>query len=291
MGFRALRYVIGVAATTVIAGGATAPLGAYHFQAIPTYGVLANLIAVPITSFWVMPAGLLTLLAMPLGLDAWTVPLMAAGVEAVLATARWTAALPGASLSVGLLPASTLVLFTAGGIWLCLWRQRWRWLGLAPMALALALALLHRPPDLLVTPRLDMAAVRLEAGRVALLEWKRQALVRESWLRGLGAPDAPLKPKPGAEPIDGLACDAAGCVLRRDGVAVSLARGIRAAIEDCGRADLVIAGQTPRHCAAPTRLIGWRELAASQGLAVRIQGGRIEFETVAARRGAWPWAQ
>src|SRR5262249_12558279 len=111
---RAGLYVAGIAATTLIASIATAPLGAFHFQTVPTYGVLANPIAVPVTTFWVMPAGMLSLLLMPVGLDAWTVPLTTAGVKVVLWTARVVANLPGASLGVGLLPHSALVLFGLG---------------------------------------------------------------------------------------------------------------------------------------------------------------------------------
>ena len=52
------RYLAGVSATTLVAGAATTPFAAFHFQTIPTYGVLANLVAVPLTSFLVMPAGM-----------------------------------------------------------------------------------------------------------------------------------------------------------------------------------------------------------------------------------------
>jgi competence protein ComEC len=82
------RYLGGVAATTLIAGTATMPFAAFHFQTIPTYGVLANLIAVPLTSFIVMPAGLLGLALMPLGLDQPLFALMSLGTEGVLSTAR-----------------------------------------------------------------------------------------------------------------------------------------------------------------------------------------------------------
>ena len=60
---------VGVCVTTLVASAATTPLAAFHFQTIPTYGVLANLLAVPLTSFLVMPAGMLGLLLMPLGLE------------------------------------------------------------------------------------------------------------------------------------------------------------------------------------------------------------------------------
>ena len=95
-----LRYLLGVSVTTLVASAATTPLAAFHFQTIPTYGVLANLVAVPLTSFVVMPAGMIGLLLMPLGLDGPAFQVMAWGVEGVLWTARTASALPGASVLV-----------------------------------------------------------------------------------------------------------------------------------------------------------------------------------------------
>ena len=79
------HYLLGVCVTTLVASAATTPLAAFHFQTIPTYGVLANLLAVPLTSFLVMPAGMLGLLLMPFGLDGPAFQVMAWGVKAVLA--------------------------------------------------------------------------------------------------------------------------------------------------------------------------------------------------------------
>ena len=51
---------------SLVAGLATTPYAAYHFHRLAPYGVLANLLAMPIVSAWVMPMGILGVLAMPL---------------------------------------------------------------------------------------------------------------------------------------------------------------------------------------------------------------------------------
>ena len=107
-------YVLGVIATTLMASSATAPFSAYHFQTIATYGILGNLIAVPITSFLVMPMGLLGLALMPVGLDAPAFRLMGWGCDAVLWTAHTVASLPGASITVHQWPLSVLLLMILG---------------------------------------------------------------------------------------------------------------------------------------------------------------------------------
>ncbi|MBK9585048.1 MAG: ComEC/Rec2 family competence protein [Alphaproteobacteria bacterium] len=49
---RIALYFIGVCLSSLIASTATAPFAAYHFQQFPTYGLLANLMAVPLMGFF-----------------------------------------------------------------------------------------------------------------------------------------------------------------------------------------------------------------------------------------------
>jgi competence protein ComEC len=282
-------YVLGVVLTTVIASGATAPMGAWHFQAIPTFSVLANFIAVPLTSFVTMPAGLLALALMPFGLDGPAIAIMAYSVEVVLAVAHWVALLPGAALLVPQWGPTTLALFVAGGLWLALWQRRWRLLGLVPIAASILLACLTRPADLIVHPRLDMAALGTAEGTVLVLERDRDNFIREGWLQYLGTDHWAPVPERLGEANGGVACDNAGCTLVRDGHRISLALTMEAVLEDCTWADLVIAPVGPERCDGPARLIGPRALRRSDGLAVRLTADGIEVDTVAGRRGAWPW--
>ncbi len=285
---RAAAYLIGVAATTLIASTATTPFAAFHFQTVPTYGVFANLLAVPVTAFWIMPAGLLSVLAMPAGLDAWTVPVMAAGIDVVLWIAHVAARLPGASLALSVLPTAFLALVALGGLWLALWQRPWRWAGLAPIALGVLLALAHRPPDLVIAADLQMAALRTATGDLALVEWRGDRMRREQWLRGLGAErfDRVL---PLRRTTEELSCDFAGCIVRRAGRAVALVRRPDALHEDCARADLVIS-QVGR-CPPGTAFIDGKTARASQGLAIRLGEGGALVDSVAAHRGAWPWVR
>lgn len=281
------RYLGGILLTTLVASAATTPFAAFHFQTIPTYGVLANLVAVPLTSFLVMPAGLLGLALVPFGWDQPLFALMTEGVEGVLLTAWAVAAMPGASLLVRAWPPEAMALLAGGGLWLALWQQRWRWLGLLPCLAAAVLVLTSRPPDLLVDGSLDMAAIRHTDGAVTMIEWDRDRLVRATWLRHLGVAEALPTPVAGAE--RGIACDPFGCIVELAGKRVTLARRPEAAFEDCGRVDLVVARVGPERCGRGGALIGPRALAASGGIALVRTDAGFTVETVTARRGRWPW--
>src|SRR5262249_20323556 len=56
------REIAGLLLVSLLAGTATIPYIAYHFHRISPYGVLANLMAMPVVSAWVMPAGILGLI-------------------------------------------------------------------------------------------------------------------------------------------------------------------------------------------------------------------------------------
>src|SRR6201982_3703830 len=61
------REIVMLTLTSLVAGLATTPYAAFHFHRVTPYGVLANLAAMPVVSAVVMPAGLLGLVAVPVG--------------------------------------------------------------------------------------------------------------------------------------------------------------------------------------------------------------------------------
>ena len=154
-GYRILRMagaaICGIAATTLIAGLATAPFAAYHFERVATYSLLGNLLAAPLVSAIIMPFGLLSLAVMPFGIEALPLAVMTRGIRMLLAVSDFVASLPGAQVRAPPIAASCLLLIASGMLWLCLWRRRWRLLGVPVIGLGLLLIpILIDPPDILI---------------------------------------------------------------------------------------------------------------------------------------------
>ena len=63
------RFFSGIVSTSFIGGASTAIFSIEHFHRLATYGLAANLAAMPIVSFVVMPFGMMAMLLMPFGLD------------------------------------------------------------------------------------------------------------------------------------------------------------------------------------------------------------------------------
>ncbi|MFD2842162.1 ComEC/Rec2 family competence protein [Paracoccus cavernae] len=79
--------------TSLLAGLATGPFAAAHFGRIAPYGMLANLLAVPVVGIVVMPMGLLATLLAPIGLAGPPLWLMGIGTGWMLGIAESISAL------------------------------------------------------------------------------------------------------------------------------------------------------------------------------------------------------
>src|SRR5262250_2976298 len=123
------REVVMLVLASLLAGLATTPYAAFHFHRVTPYGVVANLLAMPIVSAWVMPMGILGILTMPLGLDAEFWRQMGYGIEWMNAVGLWVASLPGAYGRVNLFGTGPLLLATAGFLLIGLLKTPLRWSG------------------------------------------------------------------------------------------------------------------------------------------------------------------
>jgi competence protein ComEC len=211
--------------------------------------VLANLLAMPIVSVWVMPAGLLALIALPFGFDAPLWRLMGLGIDWMITVALFVANLPGAVGRITAFGTGPLLLCTAGLVVLGLLRSPLRWSGAAVVVGAAVWAARVPTPDVYVADRGDVVAVRGVSGRLSVMRTGTSDgfSVRE-WL---GA-DADARTATDSSLREGIACDEIGCVARlTDGTMVALPFAAEAFEEDCRSAALVVSQRTaPPSCAA-----------------------------------------
>ncbi len=109
-----VRAIAMLIATTIIASLATAPFVIYHFGRIAQYGLLSNLLVIPLLGLVVLPLGALGLLLMPLSLEGFALKAMGWGIAGIRIVADKVAALPNAALLVEQPPTSFLFLFASG---------------------------------------------------------------------------------------------------------------------------------------------------------------------------------
>ena len=261
IGRRIGSHVVALALTSALAGTFSAPYAAYHFGHIQLYYVAANMLAVPLTAFWVMPAGMIALLLMPVHLEALALVPMGWGIEAITAIGRFVSAWPAAVLAVPPMPGWGLAVLSLGLAWAGLWRTRLRWLGVPLVALGVLSPLLLRPADILVSADARLIGLRTAAGVVLQRNSGAADFTRDAWLQYWTEADAIAFPESGEAAGGAVSCDPAACALRAGGGGATLVRA--PAGITCATALLIAAEPLRVDCVAPPpridRFSVWRE--------------------------------
>ena len=182
---RALRGVGAVFLSSLVAGLATAPFSAAHFNQFSHYGLIANLMAVPVMGIVVMPAVVLTVVLTPFGLDWIGLWLMEQGIGWILWVSATVAGWPNAVGYVVSPPPLVLPVLAFGAVFVVLWQGHWRWGGIVPVVIGLALWSGGERPALLVSDTGGLLGVMTDNGR-SLSRGTGDSFAAEAWLRDDG---------------------------------------------------------------------------------------------------------
>jgi competence protein ComEC len=193
---RISRPVLAVLLSSLVAGLATAPVAAAHFNRIADYGLIANLLSVPLMGAVVMPAAVLAAVLAPFGLASVGLAVMEPAIRWILAVADRVAALDGAVTLVPAPPGSVLPLLALGALCVILVQGRMRWSGVLLIAAGFVIWSGAGRPAVLISGDGALVGVMTPEGR-ALSKPRGQGFVARSWLEN-----------------DGDAVDQAGAALR-----------------------------------------------------------------------------
>ena len=291
---RAGRALLGVVVTGLVVEFALMPLALFHFHRAGLYGVAANIVAIPLTTFVIMPleAAALILDAVGLGKPLWLG--CGAAVNLLLQLAHSVASTRGAVAFLPTMPGWTFAAMVAGGLWLCLWTTRLRMLGLVPIAAGALGAALAPSPDLLVTG---------DGKHLALVHEGTPLILRDragDYVRSLLAEASGFEGDP--ELLEGRGtsdCSRDACVamIRKDGrqwrlLATRSATRIdwAAFTQACASADIVVSDRRlPRGCEPRWLKLDRPALGRTGGISITL-GTTPRIDTVAGHVGAHPWA-
>lgn len=261
------RFFGGLGTTSLVAGLATSGFGAFHFHRVAAFGLIGNLLVMPVFTLLVMPAGILALFLMPVGLDALPLMVMGAGLDLVLALAHTVSGWPGAERTIPSAPGWVLALYGSGFALACAARGVWRLAGVGVLALAIGFWALADRPDAFISRDGVLVARAGEAGGWAVSHARRSRFPVRVFLESEGS-----RERPDPWPLD---CDSAGCAGRIAGNRpVVLLDNLDGLAEDCRHAGLIVTGlDVPAH--------------RQRGCAAAV----IDADRLARRGGATVWAE
>ncbi len=287
------RGLLSLLATGIVVEAALAPIALYHFHKQGLFGALANIVAIPLTTFVTMPLEALALIFDAVGLGAPFWWLTGLSLDLLLWIARTVAGWPGAVAALPSVPVGAFACMIYGGLWLMLWKGRVRTLGLVPFAVGAVWALTTPPPDLLVTGDGMHLAVRGDDGRLATLRPRAGDYVRSVMSERFGD----LGELDDLDTLSGAVCsdDVCRIDLTRGGrvwrVVATRSRYLLPYANlrnECAAADIMVSDRRLPPWCKPKWLKADRVfLAQTGGLAVTLAGARVE--TVADVEGEHPW--
>lgn len=182
-----LRSVAALITSSLIAGLATAPFAAHHFNQIAHFGILANTLSLPVMGMVVMPSAVVAGVLSPLGLDAIPLWVMGQGINWILMIAAWVSEFPRA-VSLVASAGSLAMPFVAFGALLCvLLMGRAKAIGGVGIAIGFSLWMNDVRPDLLISESGRLVGLR-EGDQRLLNRSRGSGFAADSWLEndGLG---------------------------------------------------------------------------------------------------------
>lgn len=302
---RAARQAVALLLTGIVVELALLPIGLFHFHRAGLYGALANMVAIPLTTFVIMPLVALALLLDPIGLGAPVWQLAGQSLALLLGLAHLVARQPGAVTLVPGMAGWVYALFLGGGLWLAGWSGRARRWGLLPVA-AGAIALgSARPPDVLVSGDGRIVAfTRLVPGKVVVLRPSKSRFALET-VAELAGVDGTADPGEGTDStfvaidaVPGARCNADYCLIdagegaQRRRFLLSRAADpapVRDLIAACSLVDVVVADRRLPWACRPGWLKADRSLLRQTG-GLALWPGPRRIETVAEDQGGHGWA-
>ncbi|MEX0301745.1 MAG: ComEC/Rec2 family competence protein, partial [Leisingera sp.] len=231
-----LRPVTALVISSAVAGAATAPFAAAHFNTIPHYGLVANLLAVPVMGTIVIPATVLAFCLLPFGLEGIGLKVMQWGLDWILAVARAVSGVDGAVSQVPAPGSPVLPLLPTGMLLTVAWKGPVRLAGFLPASIALLLWSGVERPAILIADSGGLIGVMEPEGR-ALSRAKGQGFTAGIWLENDG--DAASQP---AAAVRWKARAAELPVWQGEGIQLVHAPGQRklATVSNCNNEEIIV---------------------------------------------------
>ncbi len=234
LGPRWTRPITAVLISSTVAGLATAPIAAAHFNQFAHYGLIANLLSVPLMGVLVMPAAVVAAFLMALGLEWIALWVMGKGVAWILGVAKWVSELDSARGTVISPGGEVLPLIGLGALMLVLWQGWARFAGLIPAVLAFGLWIQAERSDILISDTGALVGVMTPEGR-ALNRPKGGGFIAQNWLEN---DDDPAEQDKAAE---------RWAILSPASLPLSTVRGKKAAAAplECGKLRWIVMNADP----------------------------------------------
>ena len=176
-------------ATTLIASAATTLFSINSFNQLTLNSLLANLVAVPLMSFFVMPLAVISLFSMPFGLNQSIIPAFGYGVDLLIRIAENISQLPGSFFVMPTPSPEVMAIFVFAGLLITLVHHKIRNFGWICLIVGLICYQLQPLPDLLIAPHGKTVGIKI-GDTVCFSSRKYFRSLCNMWTKSIGCQSA-----------------------------------------------------------------------------------------------------
>ncbi len=180
-----LRYFIEVILLSILIQIATLPFLMHSFQNLAVLGFISNILAIPLTSFLIMPCGFLSFFLMPLGAEKYVLFLMQEGIFLLERIINFVADLNYSHVISPILPSLGLGIAIFGFLVFCLLQSNFRFLGIAIFLLSFLTISFAKKPQIIFEKNQKFFAIYDENG-LTFSKKLKPSRQRNHWMKRFG---------------------------------------------------------------------------------------------------------
>lgn len=248
---RSLLYAGSLLLSSLVAGSATTPFTLYHFNQATPYSILSNMLAIPLTTFIIMPLGLLSLLLISSPFASLCLLLFSYAISLLLRLADYISALPYSMLYITAPSLHIMLCFVFGSLILCLCTTRLRFVGLGCIAMC---CFLKHPsqPDIVIHENRSLFALKDQ--KEFLINRNMPNYTEDIWKKRLAINSF-------NKVSERSYCDAMACTVHKNGKTATIVKDPWSIAEACHTSHIVINLTTqPNHCSEAEFYISYWDL-------------------------------
>lgn len=239
-----IDYIKATALTALIAGLATMPIAAFHFQEISIGGFIANIIAVPLTALWIMPSGLFVLLLMPFGAYHTAQKIMEEGINILINIAQTVSSYSWSHFDVGIDMLGYIIIIVITALFIIFYKEHWKKIiSLSLICLFIIMLMPSTKPTIVWLAGGDIVLLNTDKGIQQVYVEKNNSKSKRllaSYIRKQKATLITKKPD---------RCDSIGCIFFINNTQVlALENGMLPSEEDCRVNDIILPLKMKTYC-------------------------------------------
>jgi competence protein ComEC len=178
-----LKYFYEIILISILIQTISLPFILHSFSNVAWLGFLANILAIPLTSFLIMPLGFLAIFLMPFGLEKYALLAMNEGIILLEKIINFINNIPGSDLSSPYLSSIGLIIATVGIALMLFHKKHLRCYGMILFLLSFSELKISEKPDLIFEKEQKFFAIYDKENGLVFSKKIRDSKQRRAWMK------------------------------------------------------------------------------------------------------------